>query len=63
MYTKQLPGPLNDFLIVAGRRLVFTARPDGTAVGALFGRLSLGASLYFLVAGLYQKFVKKNRTP
>jgi hypothetical protein len=63
MHAKQIPGSLNDFLIVIsvalGAYSAFRWR-DG---GGIVWEIVLGACLYFFAAGLYQKFVKKNRTP
>ena len=63
MRMNQIPDDLNDFLIVISLVIgVYCALRwhDG---GGIAWKIVLGACLYFFAAGLYQKFVKKSRTP
>jgi membrane protein implicated in regulation of membrane protease activity len=63
MLAKRIPGPLNDCLILIGGVLAVYASLRWYGGGGITWKILLGACLYFVASGLYQKFVRKKETP
>jgi hypothetical protein len=63
MNINQTPDDLNDFLIAISLAMGVYCVFRWHGGGGIVWKIVLGACLYFFAAGLYQKLMKKNRTP
>lgn len=62
MGANQIPDALNNVLVAISMALGFYSVLRWREGGGIVWQIVLGVCVYFFVAGLYQKFVKKNRT-
>ena len=60
---KRIPDPLNDSLIAISLAIgIYSVFKWHSGAGMVW-KIVLGACLYFVATGLYQKFMTNNRTP